>query len=154
MYYQVFYRGGAVPSRAAVLPPNPESIFIGRTLAHLVAPPHTAASLKRHIIHIENLTKEQDIDARSCLFLSLSDREPVDSSVFISIMDKSGPGASPNSALCLLIDSDAPPEYLGLPETEKHVPELWGHLSQSLTWTVLRVTREGKRFHESRPPFS
>jgi hypothetical protein len=143
VYYQVFYRGGAVPSRAAVLPPNPESIFIGRTLAHLVAPPHTAASLKRHIIQIEKLAKEQDIDAHSCLFLSISDREPVDGSVFMPIMDNLGPGASPNSALCLLIDADAPSECLELPE--KRVPESWKILSQRSAWTVLRITREGKR---------
>lgn len=75
----------------------------GRTNANLVAPPHTVASIKRHLSRVE------DIAGYACikLFCDTSSAEPLDDNSIIPILTGAGPGSTPGAPIALVVSSHA-----------------------------------------------
>ena len=64
-----------------------------------VAPPHTAASLKKHLCKVEGFSAPE-----SCaLYLSLSENVPVDGAARLSFRGNLGPGSSSLDPLALVV---------------------------------------------------
>ena len=62
--------------------------YLGRVAADLVAPPHTAMSLKRYLSHVENLG---DV-TNTKLFIAPSSQTPMDGAGHVSTLAHSSPG--------------------------------------------------------------
>ena len=80
--------------------------FISRILSRSVAPPHTVASLKRHIRRIEGFeSSESDISYK--LYSSLSEKVPLEDSTRLSLRENPGPGSSETDPMALMIEASA-----------------------------------------------
>jgi hypothetical protein len=86
---------GAIPSMHPVYTDDP---YLGRILAEIVAPPHTAGCVKRCISYVENIGHE----ITTHLFLSASNQAPMDDSGRMSILANLGPGYSLSEPLALV----------------------------------------------------
>jgi hypothetical protein len=100
LYYRVYTQDGAVQSKNSVYP---DDVSLGRTNANLVAPPHTVASIKRHLSRVE------DIAGYACikLFCDTSSAEPLDDNSIIPILTGAGPGSTPGAPIALVVSSHA-----------------------------------------------
>ncbi|KIJ99635.1 hypothetical protein K443DRAFT_679812 [Laccaria amethystina LaAM-08-1] len=100
VYYRLYTKDGPIKSENPVYSSDREP-FIGRTLAKLVAPPHTTASLKRHLCHIEGFSPSLADTAK--LFVPLSCLTAKDDSARLSLVASSGPGLSPQEPMALVL---------------------------------------------------
>jgi hypothetical protein len=100
VYYRLYGKDGPIKSQHPVYSSDREP-FIGRTLAKLVAPPHTAASLKRHLCYIEGFSSSMADTAK--LFVPLSCLTAKDDSAWLSLVGSSGPGLSPQEPMALVL---------------------------------------------------
>jgi hypothetical protein len=91
----VYAKDGAIPS---VNPPYSDDPYLGRIMAKLVAPPHTAGSLKHCLSSIENI----DDNISTSLFVSASSRTPMDDEGRVPILEDRGPGCTPNDPIALV----------------------------------------------------
>jgi hypothetical protein len=98
VFYRLYTEDGPIRSQHPVYSSDP---FIGRTLARLVAPPHTTASLKRHLCHIEGFSSSMVDTAK--LFVPLSCLTAKDDSARLSLLASSGPGLSPQEPMALVL---------------------------------------------------
>ena len=76
---------------------------ISRILSKSVPPPRTAASLKRYLCRTEGFEKPDNCD----LYLSLSERAPLDDSVHLLLRENPGPGSGENEPMVLLVNVPA-----------------------------------------------
>jgi hypothetical protein len=95
VYYRVYAEDGAIPSGNPVYTDDPS---LGRILAKLVTPPHTAISVKRCLSHVENI----DDKISTKLFVATSSQTPMDDTGRISILAYPGPGCTPNEPMALV----------------------------------------------------
>ena len=100
VYYRLYTKDGPIKSQHPVYSTDREP-FIGRTLAKFVAPPHTTASLKRHLCHIEGFSSSLADTAK--LFVPLSCLTAKDDSARLSLVGSSGPGLSPQEPMALVL---------------------------------------------------
>jgi len=95
IFYRVFAEDGAIPSSNPVYSDDPS---LGRIVAKLVTPPHTALNLKRCLSGIENI----DVNIMTSLYISASSQTPMDDSGRVSILAYPGPGCTPSEPLALV----------------------------------------------------
>ena len=74
--------------------------FISRIVSRSVAPPHTAASLKKHICRIEGF----ELFTKCTLYSSLSVQAPVEDSARLGLRGTYGPGVSEVDPVVLVVD--------------------------------------------------
>ena len=68
-----------------------------------MAPPHTAASMKKYVCRIEGFETAE----KCTLFLSLMDKIPIGDDTRLSLRAKSGPGLSELEPMALIVDTQA-----------------------------------------------
>jgi len=101
VYYRVYTKQGALESNNLIYS---NDRFISRIVSRSVAPPHTAASLKKHICRIERF----ELSTKCTLYPSLSNQAPVEDSARLALRGTSGPGVSEIDPVVLVVDvSDA-----------------------------------------------
>ena len=66
-------------------------------------PPHTAASLKRYVCKTEGVEGPE----KTALYLSLSEKKPVDDSARLALRGNSGPGSSEVDPVVFVVDKVA-----------------------------------------------
>jgi len=66
-----------------------------------VAPPHTAASLKKYVCQVEGFETAE----KCTLFLSLMEKIPIGDDTRLSLQAKSGPGLSELELMALIVDT-------------------------------------------------
>jgi len=124
IYYRVYAEDGAIPSANHVYSDDP---YLGRILAELVSPPHTAISLKHCLFSVENI----DDKATASLFVAASSQTPMDDAGRLSILAYPGPGCTPNEPMAFVVklsDScrgpldEKKPEAVLLPSQEGPTP--------------------------------
>jgi hypothetical protein len=96
----VYAEDGAIPSLSPVYSDDP---YLGRIMATLVAPPHTARSLRRCLSSIEHI--DRNIPTR--LFIATSSQTPMNDAGRVSILANPGPGCTPNEPMALVAMSCA-----------------------------------------------
>ena len=101
VYYRIYSTDGAIETNNRIYS-NDE--FLSRIFTKSVAPPHTVASLKKHLCKAEGLTHGS---RHSRLFASLSDKEAILEAEFISLFGPSGPGSSEHDPVALVVDNRA-----------------------------------------------
>jgi hypothetical protein len=94
VYYRIYNEDGEIHSMRSF---DPLDHPLGRIDAHFVAPPHTAASLKRCISNAERFAYLEDK-----LFLDISSESPMDDELSISILTNEGPGALANKPMAFV----------------------------------------------------
>ncbi|KIK04846.1 hypothetical protein K443DRAFT_92290 [Laccaria amethystina LaAM-08-1] len=97
VYYRIYARDGAIETNNRIYS-NDE--FLSRIFTKSVAPPHTVASLKKHLCKTEGFAHSWRY---SSLFASLSDKEATLDAEFISLFDPSGPGSSEHDPVALVV---------------------------------------------------
>ena len=100
VYYRLYVADGPLES---VNPIYSNDHFISRILSKSVAPPHTAASLKRYVCRIEGIEAPE----KCTLFLSLLEKIPIGDDTRLSLRAKSGPGLSELEPMALIVDTQA-----------------------------------------------
>lgn len=100
IYYRLYVADGPLES---VNPIYSNDRFISRILPKSVAPPHTAASLKKYLCRIEGFETAE----KCTLFLSLVERVPIEDDTRLSLRAKSGPGLSELEPMALIVDTQA-----------------------------------------------
>ncbi|KIJ94173.1 hypothetical protein K443DRAFT_12337 [Laccaria amethystina LaAM-08-1] len=101
VYYRLYTK------HAALEPINPlcyDYRFISRVSSKSVTPPHTAASLKRHLCSCEGFKATEKCD----LYRSLFEKTPVEDSTRIQLRGTNGPGPgiSESQPMALVIDAE------------------------------------------------
>ena len=94
MYYLLYANNSEIPSKVAF---DPEEPSLGRVRADSVAPPHSLASIKRHISRVE----EAPSFAKADLFEDISSDAPMEE-YRISILGTDGPGLSPANPMAIV----------------------------------------------------
>lgn len=95
VYYRVYAEDGAIPSANHVYSDDP---YLGRILAELVSPPHTAISLKHCLFSVENINNE----TTASLFIAASSQTPIDDASRLSILAYPGPGCTPSEPMAFV----------------------------------------------------
>ena len=130
VYYQLYADDSEIPSKVAI---DPEEPSIGRIRGDSIAPPHTPASIKRHISRVER----NPALVNSTLF---ADSDTSDSPLkegYISILRTDGPGLSPNEPMAIVqakvqVESPLPVKVTSIPNgryliKNQAAPEIyWG----------------------------
>jgi hypothetical protein len=97
VYYRVYSPDGLMHTKQ---PASREDQSLGRTYAHFVPPPHTAGTLKRHLVVREGIGK----DILSSLFLDISATVPLDDTAAVAILAETGAGSTPHEPLVLVLN--------------------------------------------------
>lgn len=100
VYYRLYVVDGPLES---VKPIYSNDCFISRILSKSVAPPHTAASLKKYVCRIEGFETAE----KCTLFLSLEEKIPIGDDTRLPLRAKSGPGLSELEPMALIVDTRA-----------------------------------------------
>lgn len=118
MYYRIYTADGAVQSKHSFYT---HDLSLGRINANWVAPPHTAASIKRH------LCKEEQLDDHiTATLFDISCSSPLDDGTQISIRTGDGPGSNPEEPLALKIGPEAAhSEQFICPKFNKMIPNYY-----------------------------
>jgi hypothetical protein len=96
VFYRIYNEDGGVPSEVPVDSKHP---YLACIDGHLVAPPHTVASIKRCICKVEKIpNKDQDVQ----LFGSASETTPMNDDEHLAVLEGTGPGSSPKLSLALV----------------------------------------------------
>jgi len=97
IYYRIYAEDGAIPSVNPVYTDDPS---LGRIMAKIVAPPHTAISLKLCFSSVENI----DEKIYTKLFVAASSQTPMDDDGSVSILGHPGPGpgCTPNEPMAFV----------------------------------------------------
>jgi hypothetical protein len=126
VYYRVYALDGVIPSKNPGYSDDP---VLGRISAILVAPPHTARSLKRCLLRHERI----NTNTSAKLFLSTSSHTSINDASHVAILDDRGPGSTPKHPMALVtklsvsdaarISSEAAPsDAIYRPGQEKNTP--------------------------------
>ena len=100
MYYLLYADNHEIPSKVAI---DPEEPSLGRIRADSVAPPHSAATIKRCISRVEKTPAL----ARADLFADISCDTPMEED-HISILGTDSPGLSPNEPMAIVQSPSIP----------------------------------------------
>ena len=100
VYYRLYTKEGPLESNNPIFS-NDRSI--SRISSRSVRPPYTAASLKRYICKIEGVEGPE----KGALYLSLSEKKPVDDSARLALKGSSGPGSSEVDPVVFVVDKGA-----------------------------------------------
>ena len=95
VYYRLYAEDGPIPTAHPVYTNDP---YLGRIPADFVAPPHTAQDIKLCLSGIEHIGD----DINTSLFISTSQRTPIDDDRHVSISTHSGPGCVPHEPIALV----------------------------------------------------
>jgi hypothetical protein len=121
VYYRVYAEDGAIPSVNPVFSDDP---YLGRILAHLVAPPHIVINLKNTLSVLENI----DGSVPMSLFGTASSQTPMDDTACVSILAYPGLGCTSDKPIALLAAFSArnPPPDIVASEiaTENRTPHM------------------------------
>lgn len=102
VYYQIFGRASTLSSKCAF---DPEDDTIGRVPAKKIAPPRTAAIIKRYIAQLEGI----DLSHVEAIYPNAESDVAIPDDTRISILEEGAPGASQELPLAIsLRDSDTP----------------------------------------------
>ena len=96
VYYRLYTKEGPIESNNPIFS---NDRFISRISSKSVRPPHTATSLKRCVCKIEEVEGPE----KSTLYLSLSEKKPLDDSARLGLRGKDGPGSSEVDPVVLLL---------------------------------------------------
>ncbi|KAJ7663318.1 hypothetical protein DFH06DRAFT_1189982 [Mycena polygramma] len=99
IYYRVYSMDGAIPSKTASDSASP---FIGRILARSIPPPRKVEQLKRCVAKAESISDPQGL--RTILYQDQAARYAMNLGAKLTTND--GPGATPATALALLVADD------------------------------------------------
>ena len=99
-YYRLYTKEGPLESNNPIFS---NDRFISRISSKSVRPPHTAASLKRCVCKIEEVQGPE----KSTLYLSLSEKKPLDDSARLGLRGNDGPGSSEVDPVVFVIDKGA-----------------------------------------------
>ena len=97
VYYRLYTTGGPLETNNPIFS---NDRFISRISSRSVRPPHTAASLKRCIWKTEGVEGLE----KGALYLSLSERKPLDDSARLALRGNSGPGSSEVDPVIFVVD--------------------------------------------------
>jgi len=97
VYYRLYTKEGPLESNNPIFS---NDRFISRILSKSVRPPHTAASLKRYICKIEGVEGTE----KDAVYLSLSEKKPLDNSARLALKGNSGPGSSEVDPVVFVVD--------------------------------------------------
>ena len=97
VYYRLYTTEGPLESNNPIFS---NDHFISHISSRSVRPPHTAASLKRCIWKTEGVEGLE----KGSLYLSLSERKPLDDSARLALRGKSGPGSSEVVPVIFVVD--------------------------------------------------
>jgi len=100
VYYRLYTTEGPLESNSPIFS---DDHFISRISSKSVRPPHTAASLKKCICKIEGVEGPE----KGALYLSLSERKPLDDSARLALRGNSGPGSSDVDPIIFVVDKGA-----------------------------------------------
>ena len=100
VYYRLYTKEGSLESKNPIFS---NDCSISRISSKSVRPPYTAASLKRYICKIEGVEGPEKV----ALYLSLSEKKPVDDSARLALKGSSGPGSSEVDPVVLVVDKGA-----------------------------------------------
>ena len=100
VYYRLYTKEGPIESNNPIFS---NDRFISRISSKSVRPPHTATSLKRCVCKIEEVEGPE----KSTLYLSLSEKKPVDDSARLALKGSSGPGSSEADPVVFVVDKGA-----------------------------------------------
>jgi hypothetical protein len=95
VYYRLYTEDESIPSANPIYSNDPS---LGRISADVVTPPHTAISLKRCLLAVENI----DASISTSLFVTTSTQEPLDDKAKVWIVNFPGPGCTPNEPMALV----------------------------------------------------
>jgi hypothetical protein len=96
VYYRVYSPAGGVKVKN---PEFPEDPYLGRALAIRVTPPHTIASVKRHICGRENIVNHKN----TRLFEKILSPTPLDDSMRVHIFNHAGVGSTSEEPVVLVM---------------------------------------------------
>jgi hypothetical protein len=105
VYYRVYSEDGAIRS---LHPLNPNDPSLSRIHATSVAPPHTAASLKRRLCRVEGVT------GTTTLFTTTPDLSPMNDGDRITFLTEASPGVNSQKPMAFVVQT---------PNTERNIPE-------------------------------
>ena len=100
VYYRLYTKEGSLESKKPIFS---NDCSISRISSRSVKPPYTAASLKRCICKIEGVEGPE----KGALYLSLSEKKPVDDSARLALKGSSGPGLSEVDPVVFVVDRGA-----------------------------------------------
>ena len=100
VYYRLYTTEGPLESNNPIFS---NDRFISRISSRSVRPPHTAASLKRCICKTEGVEGPE----KGALYLSLSEKKPLDDSARLALRGNSGPGSSEVDPVAFVVDKGA-----------------------------------------------
>ena len=123
VYYRLYTQGGPLESNNPIVS---NDRFISRISSKSVRPPHTAASLKRYVCKIEGVDSPEKV----ALYLSMSEKKPVDDSARLALKETSGPGSSEVDPVVFVVDKGAAEKR---PKSASNVGS-----NELLTWTIER----------------
>lgn len=124
VYYQIFGRDEAFPSKRAFDPTEPT---IGRVLARTISPTRTVTVIKNYIAKLESL----DPSLISQVYANAEDSEPVDDLERLAINSAQGPGASALAPIALILRDEPMPSptssssYAYSPRDSNAPPQAW-----------------------------
>jgi hypothetical protein len=95
VYYRLYTEDESVPSVNPIYSNDPS---LGCISANVITPPHTAISLKRCLLAVENI----DASISTSLFVTASTKEPLADNAKVSIVQFPGPGCTPNEPMALV----------------------------------------------------
>ncbi|EDR00346.1 uncharacterized protein LACBIDRAFT_295821 [Laccaria bicolor S238N-H82] len=100
IYYRLYTKEGRLESNNPIFS---NDRFISRISSKSVRPPHTAASLKRYVCKVEGMEGSE----KGALYLSLSEKKPLNDSARLALRWNSGPGSSEFDPVVLVVDKGA-----------------------------------------------
>ena len=95
VHYRLYAEDGPIESANPVYTDDP---YLGRIVPKLVAPPHTALTLKHCLLSVENINNATNAK----LFITTSSQAPMDDADSLSILAQPGPGSTPTEPLALV----------------------------------------------------
>jgi hypothetical protein len=97
VYYRIYAEDGAIPSKTSTTPNDP---FLGRIKAKDVAPPHNVKSVKLCLAEVEGISASTQTSLG--LFLTPYSQSPMDDTLKVTILHRTGPGSLPQEPLALI----------------------------------------------------
>ncbi|KAJ6461843.1 hypothetical protein C8R47DRAFT_1159088 [Mycena vitilis] len=118
VYYRVYTKDGAIPSKSAF---NPSDPFVGRIAARSVPPPRSVAAVKRCITHAEAISDPEG--HRTNLYQNVAAKDRMAEAARVNIAgDTNNPGNNPETPfLLVLIDDLTTAEVAGIEVTQIEV---------------------------------
>ena len=95
VYYRLYAEDGPIE---LANPVYTDDSYLGRIVPKLVAPPHTALTLKHCLLSVENISNATNAK----LFITTSSQAPMDDADSLSILTQPGPGSTSTEPVALV----------------------------------------------------